>query len=221
MAGTVIWRWVLQRWIQNPWFWLVWIGLLWLVPLLGRLSPESWGSAKAIGAVQDWAFPAGLLGAVSCILVLSEGEGFLCRLPGRTRWLGEFGALTAACLYLQLPIAAGALAAGARPLDLARAALAILALDLHLSSIALLLLVLPLHGALRAFLLAGVTALVPALLADANAVARALGSIADATAPLRRDPMGRGTREAAAFLGPLFALCLAGYRLRTAPVRSP
>jgi fermentation-respiration switch protein FrsA (DUF1100 family) len=140
--------------------------LLVLAPLQQALLPlPSSESAVALGRL--WAQPAGALGVLAGLVVLTRGESFLIRLGPASRFRAELWALVSAGGFLLLPILVGALLAGASPSDVGRSAPAILTALLHSASLALLLLHPTLTLALRIALFGAATWLSPALGASA------------------------------------------------------
>jgi hypothetical protein len=224
MSGRAIWAWVLLRAARRPWILAAWLLALALVPLLALLSPGP--TFRPLEVARDWFFPSGVLGALIALDALGRMDAFLCRLPGRTRWMGELGALFLASAAMQLPILAGALLARERAsdsasLELLRDLPGILALDLHLAAVALLWLLLPVPGAVRVLLFALVTPFVSAFLADASPSGRALAALLDAGAAWRPSQDSLSVPRLASSASAAFALALAGYLVRTRESRAP
>lgn len=214
MAAIALWRWVLLGLLAHPLVALTWLLLLAGQPFLRGLAPMP-SPRGALEVAIDWTFPAGLLGTVMGLAILSRGAPFLNRLDPWTRFRGELGALLTAGLYLQFPALLGALASGAAPRDLGRVLPAIFTADLHLAGIAILLLLPELSTALRASLLLAAAWLVPALCAADEALAR-VSVLFDAGAVLRA-----GAHGVPSALAPAVALTFAAYLLRTSPTCAP
>lgn len=201
--------------LASPALGVVCLLLLLGVVLVARLQPFLSASGPT-DVVLTWGRPAAWVGVSLALATLSNAEPFLVRLDPRTRFWGELGALLIAAAYLQLPIFAAALLAGAAPADLGRSLPAILSSDLQLASLAHLFLIPALSTAPRTCLFLAAVAIVPALLAlDAR--------LAPLAALLEADPMTRAPSTAAwsSTLAVGAALALAGYLLRTGPARAP
>jgi hypothetical protein len=213
MAAIALWRWVLLGLLTNPAMGVIWLLLVGL-PLLQTLAflSSSWDAHEV---ALEWSFPAGLVGASSGLVILARGRPFLARFPAGMRFAGELGGVVLASLYLQVPILAGLLAAGAGLRDLASALPVILTTDLHLAGIALLLLLTSLSTPLSAGLFLAAAWLFPALCAGNSALARASVWL-DAAAPLRA-----GSDGLPSTLVPAATLVLAAHLLRTRPSPSP
>lgn len=130
----------------------VWLVLAGWLPLVDALRPLP--GAGGPEALLAWFFPVGALAVLLALVALSLEEPFLRRLDPITRTVGEGGALIAAAIAMQLPMAAGAWIFGPWTLDSVRLTPDILCLDLRLASIGLVILALPLRPAARSGLFA-------------------------------------------------------------------
>jgi hypothetical protein len=146
--------------------------------------------------------------------ILSRGSPFLARFDPTTRLRGELAALLVAGAYLQVPIVAAALVAGASLCDLPALLTAILTTDLHLAGIALVLLSSSISGALRTCLLLAAAWLLPALAPAGDPWGR-IRAWLEVGAALRP-----GAPAVSPTLGPAAALTLAALLLRTRPTRT-
>src|SRR5262245_53994601 len=214
MAPAALVRWVVLRLLRSPG--LALLGLLCLlgVPLLCQLTPLP-SPRTGLDLALAWAFPAGLVGTSLALATLAGGAEFLQRLDPWTRTFGEWGALTAGSVYMQLPIFAGALLSGAPPTDLGRTLPAILTADLLLGSVALLTLLPALPIALRTGLFLAAVWALPAL-ATGNETLAPLLAWLDPRATLRASDGIDALRALSAATG----LTLAALLLRTAPTRA-
>jgi hypothetical protein len=214
MSSAALVRWILLRLVRSPTVGFLGLSMLLGLPILFGLRPLP-TPGTGLDLALAWAFPAALVGVGVALWTLSEGAAFLQRLDPVTRGLGEWGALTSASLYLQLPILASALLSGASPADLGRALPAILTTDLFLASVALLTLLPDLAPAVRTSLFLGAVWILPALATTDGSLAPYVSAL-DVRSSLRAETLAASVR----LLPAAVALALASHLLRTAPARA-
>ncbi|HEX6881863.1 MAG TPA: hypothetical protein VF530_00700 [Planctomycetota bacterium] len=199
MPTVVLGRWILIRLATSPWGVPAAILFLALIPLQQALTPLP-GPAHALEQLRTWGALAAILGVLAGLAALTSIPGLLARLDPDTRWRAELGALMAAGAVLLLPTSAGALAAGAAPLEVGLLAPAILTRLLHLGSLGLVLLHPSLPPAPRLALFVAATWLLPALGAGIPAL-EPLWALLDLQAPFGALTWARLAPALAAALG--------------------
>jgi hypothetical protein len=214
MAAAALIRWIVLRLLRSPGLALLGVAFLLGVPLLCQLTPLP-SRRTGLDLALAWAFPAGLVGISLALATLARGSEFLQRLDPWTRTLGEWGALAAGAIYMQLPILGGALLSQAPLVDLGRTLPAILTADLLLGSVALLTLIPALPIALRTGLFLAAVWALPALVTGNGTLAPFLAWL-DARATLR----ATDGIDALRALSAAAAFTLATLLLRTAPARA-
>ena len=208
----------LQKVFRLPAIWLLGVALLGLVPFFARFSPllTSAGEDPAWRWAREWAFPAGLIGALLGAWALAELTCMTMRLPSLSRWIVRLGGLLAPILALQALLLAGACATSLEPGSIFPVIGRMLCSDLHLVALAALLWRFPLGA--RGALFLGIAWLLPAFLAEGGTVVALVASWMDAGRFLRHPEFAFPSPAAWAALGPPIGLLGASLLFRAARI---